>query len=276
MALSPFRAPILPLALMGAVAALVYSQRRRGPAVPPGGFPEPGVPPTGIGVPAPAGAEYVYCNNPGGCTLTEQDGSAVGTASYGSQLVVTDRMEGWVRVRGREGQGWARETSLTSIDPILGAPIPSPPTPPAPPPLGPGDPAPGGPPLGTARPDPLREPRRGDPCLEENGCVTLPLNAIDPRGFPTRTPTPDLRRATFGTVVPPGGRVDVLEGPVVVRRREERKDIFGIEYGTPITIFEHGHPLGEPDVRAYYRIRYCTPGTTQCFEGWVLREALVK
>lgn len=51
MALSLFRAPVLPLALIGGVAAFLYSQRRReakqGPAVPPQSFPEPGPPPGG-------------------------------------------------------------------------------------------------------------------------------------------------------------------------------------------------------------------------------------
>lgn len=269
MAISLFRAPVLPLALMSAVAAFVYSQRRRGPAVPPGGFPEPGVPPTGIGVPAPAGAEYVYCNNPNGCTLTEQDGSAVATASYGAQLVVTDRMEGWVRVRGSEGQGWARETSLTGIDPRVATTVP-PPIVIAPPVTTP----PGGPPLtpppGSGIPARPGEPQDGAPCLGDLGCLVMPPHLIS-RTNVVRT-TRDSIRASSATI-PGGGQVDILEGgPVAIRITTDGDGIFH----TPFVFYDPQNP--DPNVILFYPIRYCTPGTNppQCVEGWIRRDDLIR
>lgn len=279
MALSLFRAPILPLALMGGVAALVWSQRKKGPVllpegVPKEGFPEPGG--TAPGGTAPGGtpsAAFVYCNNAAGCTLTEQDGSLVGTAPYATQFIVTDRMEGWVRVRGDsrapladQAQGWVREIALTNIDPILVAPIPQPPPPPPPPPVT----APGGSPL-TPPPElglGRREPVPGDPCIGH--CPIYPPNTLD-RVEP-RTHRRDLLEQRIA-IVPFGGQVDVIGPPLFIRETEGPGEggFLGIGEKRTATFTPIVNPTG--DFQTYYYIRYCYPGG--CAEGWMNRTSLV-
>ena len=279
MVLSLLRAPVLPLALMGAAIALVWSQRRRPGVVPIGGPSQgngstrvpagaTGVPADGGNVPAggggttpadttPGGAApggtpqepYVYCNNPGGCTLTTEDGSIATTAAYGSRLLVTDRVEGWVHVRGEAGEGWAREGSLTNIDPVLVAPIqyPPPPSPPPPPPP----------------PPPPRDPQPGDPCISTTGCSVLPLPTIE-RQQATRVSSIELNRETV--FIPSGGRVDIIGPPV-------RVDVATVS--TPSFDYFTQFSPNQAGAATFYPVRYCRPGTTDCVEGWTERRNLV-
>lgn len=266
MAFSLFRAPIAPLALMGAVAAFVYSQRRRDPALPPGipigvpfgGYPEgePGVPPVGtppvgtppvgtppvgtppvgtppvgtppVGTPPvgtpPAGEtppetrrELAFCNNLNGCTITEQDGSLVATAAYGAQFAVIDRMEGWIRVRSPQGEGWVREASLTAMAPSATQ----------------------------------REPLSGDPCILIDGCT------IYPEGVESR------RRDQVS--IPRGARVEITGFPARLDMT-----IFIDAGGNEVTRFSPNPTSG----KLYYPVRYYYPDGSYV-KGGMSRESLV-
>ena len=150
MALSLLRAPILPLALMGGVAALVWTQRRKPAAtsvkVPDEVFPEPGGTPTGTPTPGgtaleailPPVGSTVYCTREGsfpniGCALVaapNESALLTARAAFAAPLTALETSGTWLRVQRGTDVGWVPAAAVGITNPR-----PPPPPPPPPPPL---------------------------------------------------------------------------------------------------------------------------------------------